>query len=452
MSHKPNTGQREAEKVVIAAILKNEITPEETNLSGLEFDNPDFVNIFIASKSVRGEYGEVDINALSAYLAIHCKTADTVQPNPLMLAGLARSETPVNLIPSIKMIHQSHARKRLMDFSAGLSLQTGDETETPVEIIDRAVKQLELIRQQVGFRIHNRQHISEIVPEALEQYRELYEDGITRNITTGFVELDRVSNGGGSPGDVWIVGAFTGMGKSALALEMARRQSDKGIRSLVLSREMMNIDNFKRVHVATGNIPAWMVKPEMWKDTYDALRETIKQVAQHNIWMDARSADIETACQEIEAAVSEDGISVVYVDYLQLFRALKSGRMNRMEEIAYCSLRLKEVAMKTGAWIVEIAQYNRMAALSGQAENHSFDGASQIEKDASAILHLELEKQEKKDCIPVWRKGQIRTTKGRNMPTTDFDIWYRGETFTFTETNPLLTYYQENGEPTNEYN
>lgn len=53
---------------------------------------------------------------------------------------------------------------------------------------------------------------------------------------------------------------------------------------------------------------------------------------------------------------------------------------------------LKNIAIENKIGIVSLAQYNRLANYSGKGENFNFDGASQIEKDASVVLHLELQK------------------------------------------------------------
>ncbi len=150
--------------------------------------------------------------------------------------------------------------------------------------------------------------------------------------------------------------------------------------------------------------------------------------------IDSTSATIEAICRSIESAVENQGIKAAYIDYVQLLSSDK--KTNRSTEVAYCSQRLKETAMKLGIWILNLAQYNRLAMYNGEAENHSFADSGQIEKDASIVLHLSLEKIPDGLPIPKWRKASIRVGKARNAPPQTIEMVFRGETFMFADVIP----------------
>lgn len=104
--------------------------------------------------------------------------------------------------------------------------------------------------------------------------------------------------------------------------------AEKGIPSLLISREMLDVENFERIHSSISGIPLWTIKPNMHQQVYSRLEETLPQVASQSIWTDSTSSNIFDIKREIKDAVKRDGIRVVYVDYLQLLEVSDNGRMN----------------------------------------------------------------------------------------------------------------------------
>jgi replicative DNA helicase len=424
----------EAEKAVIAGLLKGHIQAHATGLTPFDFEDEWNRNLFAGCLELTQDGSDVDLMILTNHLQSVMDEFDA--PSLASLSSFAAKQTiPANFNPSIGFLKSTSAKRQLARIGEQLKdLAALENTESPKEILSYVENQLDEIRRHLGDKVTNRRHVSEIAVEALERYQTLYE-GKQINIPTGIADIDRVTRGGGSPGDVWIVGAFTGQGKSALALQIARNQAAMGIPSLTISREMLDIENFERLHSASSGIPLWMVKPYMTDRVYDGLRESIKDVVQKPMWIDSESSNIFDMRREIKDAVKNDGVRVVFVDYLQLVQGSEKGRgMDRTAEITFVSKMLKQTAMENKVWIIALAQYNRLANYAGKAENHSFDGSSQIEKDASIVLHLELEKIEDGRQIPKWRKATLRMGKGRNAPTLSCELWFRGEVFTFADT------------------
>jgi replicative DNA helicase len=420
---------REAEKIAVSAILRGSLNPHDASFTGMEFSSPDYRNIVLGSLVLTQDGSDVDLLSLSNYLAVNSPPEET-PASPTVLANLAQMPIPANIRPAIQLIHTNKARTKLMELSANITAWADDESDPPSQIIDRVETSLDGIRKNLGQKVSNRQHLSQIAEEVVQQYNDMAE-GVSHNIPTGWRKIDDIMSGGGAPGDTWLVGALTGNGKSAMALEMAKHQSRRGIPSLIFSREMRNSENFKRIHVGEADIANWLIRPQMNPEVHRKLLSTVGKVSNHNIWLDDKSATIPEIKREARESVEIDGVRVVYVDYLQLVSA--SDKATRAEEVAYCSRELKRLAMDLNVWIIILAQYNRQAAYSGEIGNHSFSDSGQIEKDASVILHLSLDKVEDPTRIPKWRGARIVVGKARNAPHTALNFRYRGETFTFED-------------------
>lgn len=428
-----NVAIREAEKVAVAAVLSNTVSADDCDFTGLEFSNPEYQRIILAALDLTRDGSQLDLIQLSDYLNTHKVDHTELAPNPQVLATLAQYQLPSNLRPVIHLIHSNKARVDLTKLADSIKAWSKDDTDAPASIVERATDTLNRIRGLLGRDVVTYKHLSEIAPAVQEQY-DAFLRGESFNVPTGIEEIDQVTMGGGAQGDMWVIGAPSGQGKSALALSLARWQASNGYPVLLISREMLDTENFKRLHSSISDIPLFMIRPNLFDSFHKRLEQTMPQVQNHALYIDSKAADLRSIRLSIEHAVKHVGVKAVYVDYLQLIKGTKTS--NRSDEVAEVSRTLKEIAMENEIWICALAQYNRAAIVSGDIQNHSFQESSQIEKDASVILHLELEKVEKGDRIPKWRKATLYMGKGRSSPNLFLHQYFRGETFTFARDIP----------------
>lgn len=428
-----NQAIRDAEKIVVSAVLRNHIRADETDLTGLEFSNQEYQRIILAALDTTQDGSDVDFITLSNYLDQHKSDYTELPPNPSVLAQLAQITIPPDVKPSIRLVQSNKARVDLVSLAESIKAWARDNADEPIKILDRTGDALDRIRGLVGREVVSYKHLSEIAPTVQKEYEDFLQ-GISHNIPIGIEEIDRVTQGGGAKGDLWVLGAPSGQGKSALMLALARSQAKLGYPVLVISREMLDNENFKRIHSSIADVPFYLMRPNMREHSYRNLMDTLDHVSANPIYVDSSSSDLKSIKRAIKTAVEKEGVKAVYVDYLQLVKSTKSS--NRAEEVAEISRSLKEFAMDNKIWICALAQYNRASTLSGDINNDSFSESSQIAKDASVILHLELEKVEKGDRIPLWRRATLYMGKGRNAPNVFIELWYRGETFEFRTENP----------------
>lgn len=427
-----NSAVREAEKIAVAAILSNTTSAVDCDFTGLEFSTPEYQKIILAVLDLTKDGNDLDLIQLSDYLHTHKADYKEVTPNPQVLAQMAQYKIPPNIRPMVQLIHSNKARVDLAKLADSLKAWSGDDADNPLDIVERTTTALDRLRGLLGRDVVTYKHLSEITPFVQKQYDDFLQ-GVSHNIPTGIWEIDSVTMGGGAAGDLWVIGAPTGQGKSAFCLALARHQSGNGYPVLVISREMLDVENYKRIHSSVADIPYYLIKPNMPESYYHRLTKTTAEVEQYAMYIDSKAADIKSIRTSIKNAVEKDGVKAVYVDYLQL---IKGTKHNRADEVAEVSRALKEMAMDFQVWICALGQYNRSAVLSGEIGNHSFSESSQIEKDASIILHLELEKIEKGARIPTWRKASVYMGKARNAPPLDLRLYFRGETFTFQSEIP----------------
>lgn len=180
-------------------------------------------------------------------------------------------------------------------------------------------------------------------------------------IPTGFADLDRAL-GGFNNSDLIVVGARPAMGKTALLVNMALRQSvEYHIPVLFYTFEKTQTQIVRLILSSVAEIEGYKISNGMLSaDEWDALMNKVK-VLWENVPLyivDNPSAKILQFCKDVKAGIANTDAKIVYIDNLQLFSS-SLGYQNRYEEISACTRELKHLAKELNIPIVMASQINR---------------------------------------------------------------------------------------------
>ena len=211
-----------------------------------------------------------------------------------------------------------------------------------------------------------------------------------QSISTGIAGLDKFT-GGFSPGNLIVLGARPGVGKSALAISIVRSVADKCGPVLVISLEMTEIENIERLVSAEAQIPM-----DKFKRRDLTEEESLRHLEACEVLDKLPIKFSETANtplkikREASAMLRECGLKLIVVDSLQLMRAdMKTG--SRYEEVTEISRELKQLAMSLKIPILALTQFNRASEAGGTQREPSMAEAREsgaIEQDANIFLIL----------------------------------------------------------------
>ena len=267
--------------------------------------------------------------------------------------------------------------------------------------------------------------LGSLMDEALEEAANA--GGEAPGIPTGLGPVD-VLIGGLEPGRLYVLAARPGMGKSAVAAQVAEHIVTTGTSVLMHNLEMSGTQLALRAasrlcRIDLGRVRRGALTPTQWDDAGEVIRALTASTAQ--LWVDTRSClSIDRLEASMRAHAARRGVGVVVVDYLQLIEPPKG--MRREEAVALMSRRLKTVAKDIGVAVLLLAQLNRavearedkMPRLSDLRES----GA--IEQDADVVLLL---------MRPAYYDGaqdarllRVRVAKSRDGRTGDTALRWHG--------------------------
>ncbi|MCX8003337.1 MAG: AAA family ATPase [Burkholderiaceae bacterium] len=236
-------------------------------------------------------------------------------------------------------------------------------------------------------------------------------DGLL-GVPSGLAGLDRIC-GGFQPGNLYVIGARPGMGKTALAVTVACRAAAAGHPVLIVSLEMSAAALAARMVAAQAAVPLsvalqagrfvqdnlgrWRFRP-MTHDDSRLLDAAVQDLARLNLAIDfVPDLTVAGLRARVRRRRRRSGCALVVIDYLGLMRASdRAQRMHsRVQEIAEISRDLKVMAGELAVPVLLLSQLNREAEKRehGRPWLSDLRDSGAVEQDAELVglLHREHE-------------------------------------------------------------
>jgi len=242
--------------------------------------------------------------------------------------------------------------------------------------------------------------------------------------TTGFPGIDRPT-GGMRPGHLVTLAGTTSVGKSALAVCIARNVAETGKPVLFVSAEMDAGEVAQRflqvqAEVSGGRIMRGDLEARHWQRLHDAEGE----FAKWKVRIFGRSATVGQIAGVARKATLQwrQKLGLLVVDYAQIMQPPKDqGKQNREQQVNSIALGLKWLAGELGCPCLMLAQLNRQSDREGRApELHDLRESGAIEQHSNTVLLLRRPPDEQLDPTPgsgehwVW----LRVAKCRSGRVT----------------------------------
>ncbi len=243
-------------------------------------------------------------------------------------------------------------------------------------------------------RVNGLEHVKKGVNEVIDMLEKVSIDpNANAGIKVGFPTLDKITNGF-KPGEMIIIAARPGIGKTTLAVNFAVNAAVKYGKSVAMfDLEMSAMQVAQRFICSTGRVPMDMVKGGT-KDNnvWATLFETKKILENSNIYIDDTTtitpAEILSKCRRLKM---QSGLDMVIIDYLQLMKSEKQSKdANRQQEVADLTRSIKLAARELGVPILLLSQLNRESEKRSDRTPQLSDlrESGSIEQDADIVMFI----------------------------------------------------------------
>ncbi len=274
---------------------------------------------------------------------------------------------------------------------------------------DGAVEQAEKLIYAVAMGTGTKPvaRISSALDDYMEDLSQRIEDraqGIARGIPTGFRDLDHAI-GGMQPGNLYALGALTGLGKSSWALNLAMNVVQRSKHALFFSLEMKVSELVQRILSGETLIDqSFLRDADIDRTQLQLLKEQAQALRNCQLEIDDTSYLLIDIKSKIRQAHASRALDLVVIDYLQLVKISADGRdkhETRTEEIATLSREMKRLAHELDIPILILCQLNRNIEHRQSKEPMLADinESGSIGRDSDVVLFLYTTPEEQEKAI-----------------------------------------------------
>jgi replicative DNA helicase len=435
----------EAEKAVLGCMMAQpgEVIDEVTEaLSKEDFFVPAHQEIFAALREMHNEQQAIDVMTIHQWLTDR-KMAEPVG-SPGILADLYVSfATHLNVGSYVRIVKDKSLLRCLQLACSTIVQDIADMPDSVASVLDRAessifqVTNLGLTNSTVSAR------------EEIEKALILIEDfqsrkGRLHGLHTGFHKLDELT-AGWKPGEMIVLAARPGQGKTALALTFARHALDQrydeatdawkkpGHPVGMFSLEMTNEQLMLRLLASYGSESLQRIRQgDLDEHSLQKLRMVGADMKEWPLYLDDSSfLTINQLRGKARRMKDRYKIELLVIDYLQLLRSESAqAKDNRQNEVAEISRGIKALAKELAIPIIILAQLNRRSEeAKAEPALHNLRESGAIEQDADVVLLLHRPDAEKDADGNERAAGPVipytlNIAKQRNGPTDRLDILF----------------------------
>jgi replicative DNA helicase len=258
-----------------------------------------------------------------------------------------------------------------------------------------------------------------------------------RGVKSGFPALDNLL-AGFQKSDLVILAARPSMGKTSLALDLARNAATKfkvpvGIFSLEMSSQQL-VD---RMVAAEANVDAWKLRTGRLStdEEFARVQEALGRLGEAPIFIDDQPANnilkMRSAARRLK---NEHGLGMIVVDYLQLMAPTQTkGSDSMVQQVTEISRSLKHLARELDVPVIALSQLSRaVEQRGGKPRLSDLRDSGSIEQDADVVMFIHREDKINKEKVSDRPNiAEILVEKHRNGPTGMVELYFDDRRTTF---------------------
>lgn len=388
--------------------------------------------IFNAMLELAAKNEPIDMLSLSTKL-LEKKALEQVGGNKYLAEIVNTVPSSTNVKHYADIVQKKYVLRSLIeaaDYVSELAFEEGDDHMD--DILDMAEKKIfQVVSSPKNQKFVN---LKDALPEAYERLEKLHENkGMLRGLPTGFKDLDNLLSGL-QPQDLIILAARPSMGKTTLALDIARMTAvDHGKSVLIFSLEMSSQQLVDRMLSAQSRVNAWNLRTGNLSSDKDFshLRDSLDKLSKAKMYIDDQAGNSIVRMKALARRLkAEKGLDLVVVDYLQLMTTSKNydSMVNQVTEI---SRSLKSLAKEIDVPVLALSQLNRsVETRGGKPRLSDLRDSGSIEQDADVVMFLHSEDRGKEESDKT-NITELLIEKHRNGPVGKVELYFDLKTTTF---------------------
>ncbi len=426
----------EAEQSVLGSLMidKNAITKVADSIIPSDFYVVANQRIYNAILELFSKNEPVDILSVSNILKSK-NELDNIGGNSYLGDLINKVPSSAHAAHYAKIVREKRVLRDLISLAADINEDVFEKKSGLDNLIDSIEQKVFKVSQRSQDK--NITALKDELKEAYERIEKLHqgEKGL-RGITTGFDDLDKLLSGL-QRSDMVILGARPSLGKTTLALDMARGAALKGGASVgIFSLEMSREQLVDRLIAAEAQVPFWRLRTGQLSNESDfgLIQEALDRLSRMKIFIDDTPSPTIMQIRSIARRLqSENGLDLIMIDYVQLIQPMIQSE-NTVQQFTEISHGIKALARELNVPVLAVSQLNRQVdareikvpRLSDLRETGSW------EQDADVVLLIYRKDRDKLEpSLEDEGTANVIVAKHRNGPLGTVDLKFDGDKVTF---------------------
>ncbi len=438
---RPASGNRpmpqniEAEKSVLAACMLNQEAAEEIalKLKPENFYRPVHGIIFEAVCDLNTR--RIPIDQISLADALNAAGQLEAVGGKAYLVELADNTFALaNWQNHAEIVKRTAILRDLIYASASINALAYDAPDNLDEVVEEAEKTLFNVTEKRVSSSFTK--MDKLLNDAFEEITKLAEQkNHMAGVPTGFKDVDDLFHGFRG-GDLIILAARPGVGKTSFALNLAVNAAKRGTTVTFFSLEMSAGQLVQRILCAEARVSLSKIRSGFISEgDWGAIADAMNTLSKLDLYIDDSPglSILEARAKARRELRHAQGKGLIVVDYLQLMQPPQTRRDgNRAVEVGEISRGLKVLAKEMDMPVLALSQLSRAVEMRGKKRPMLSDlrESGSIEQDADIVMFIDRsmdEAEAESEGRPDWGTAELIVAKHRNGPTRDITLAFTAE-------------------------
>ena len=433
--NKPMPQNIEAEQSVLAACMLNQDAVEELvlKLKPENFYRPAHRIIFeaVCDLNVR----RIPVDQISLADSLNASGQLEAVGGKAYLIELADNTFALtNWQNHADIVKRTAILRDLIYASASINALAYDAPDNLDEVVEEAEKTLFSVTEKRVSSTFRR--MDSLLNDAFEEITQLAEQkNHMAGVPTGFKDVDDLFHGFRG-GDLIILAARPGVGKTSFALNLAVNAAKRGTAVTFFSLEMSAGQLVQRILCAEARVSLSKIRSGFISEgDWGAIADAMNSLSQLELYIDDSPglSILEARAKARRELRKTAGKGLIVVDYLQLMQPPQTRRDgNRAVEVGEISRGLKVLAKEMDMPVLALSQLSRAVEMRGKKRPMLSDlrESGSIEQDADIVMFIDRsmdEAEAESEGRPDWGTAELIVAKHRNGPTRDITLAFTAE-------------------------
>jgi len=379
------------EEAVLGAIMieKDALSRVIDSINSNAFYKQAHQKIFIAIQKLFFENSPIDILTVSNKLKDQGEL-DAIGGAYYITTLTNRVSSSANIEFHVKIIMQKFIKRELIRVASEIIKDSFEDNIDEFDLLEKAGKEIFNI-SDTNFK-GDYKDMETLAKEVVNEIEKIQNsESRIGGIPSGFSDLDNFTSGW-QKSDLIVLAARPGMGKTALALQLARNAAKEGFPSAIFSLEMSDRQLMKRLISSESEIYSDVIKRGTLNEyDRDKINISVNALIKNDIFIDDTPSisvfELRAKCRRLK---DQKDIKLIVIDYIQLM-TVKDNKGNREQEISTISRSLKAIAKELDIPVIVLSQLNRSVEIRGGSKRPMLSDLREsgaIEQDADMVAFI----------------------------------------------------------------